>query len=358
MPSDTKTLLVEWEPDYGVDQIPIEFLLSPKATLESHKVLCRGKEYRANCKIIKIPSGVELVYDKAMNKNNDIILGRLRIEGVTAQIPKIIFIDEDGTKSKPKYISWKDDNTSLRSSLGKTKGHGNPDWSREEIILALELYQDSRPKIPSKTSGSVKELSKLLNSLPFHELFNRKQTFRNPDGVAFKLQNIHSAATGMGLSNISNMDRKIWKELGDKPKLVKQLAEAIKNTGKELLQTEDRDALDDIDDFGTAEGRILGKMHRIRERSRGLRIKFLAIEKKSGPLTCPSCSYTPSDQLGDAGDSAFEVHHILPLHQSGPRITQLKHLVLLCARCHRLIHRLSKENDKWLSVLELKEALL
>ncbi len=33
--------------------------------------------------------------------------------------------------------------------MAVTKGQGNPNWTRDEIILALDLYFDFEEKIPS-----------------------------------------------------------------------------------------------------------------------------------------------------------------------------------------------------------------
>lgn len=87
--------------------------------------------------------------------------------------------------------------------MAVTKGHGNPDWAREEVILALELYQSRNGKILGPADERVTELSTVLRSFPHHSQEARKSSFRNPDGVAFKLQNIRSVNIGTGLKNTS-----------------------------------------------------------------------------------------------------------------------------------------------------------
>src|SRR4051812_38128538 len=72
----------------------------------------------------------------------------------------------------------------------------NPDWNREETILALALYNELQGKIPSGSDRRVQELSNLLRTMPYHANASRKPTFRNPDGVAFKLQNLRQIGTG------------------------------------------------------------------------------------------------------------------------------------------------------------------
>lgn len=84
--------------------------------------------------------------------------------------------------------------------MAVTKGQGNPDWTREEVILALDLYHSLDGKIPNSKDERVCELSRTLRAFPHHRLAARTESFRNPAGVAFKLQNLRSVSTGRGLS--------------------------------------------------------------------------------------------------------------------------------------------------------------
>ena len=93
-----------------------------------------------------------------------------------------------------------------------TRGHGNPKWTRDEVILALDLYFDCAGKIPSPKDKRVIELSEILRAFPHHALAARKSSFRNPDGVAFKLQNLRQLDTGDGLGNVSQVDKAVWSE--------------------------------------------------------------------------------------------------------------------------------------------------
>jgi 5-methylcytosine-specific restriction protein A len=64
--------------------------------------------------------------------------------------------------------------------MAVTHGHGNPKWSRDETILALDLYFQCEGKIPSKSDDRVVELSKLLRNHPLHQDAAKNSTFRNP----------------------------------------------------------------------------------------------------------------------------------------------------------------------------------
>lgn len=66
-----------------------------------------------------------------------------------------------------------------------------PDWVRDELILALNVYLDFRLNPKGKESKEIIAVSRMLNRLgerlfPAHE---RLQTFRNENGVYMKLMN-------------------------------------------------------------------------------------------------------------------------------------------------------------------------
>jgi 5-methylcytosine-specific restriction protein A len=113
-----------------------------------------------------------------------------------------------------------------------------------------------------------------------------------------------------------------------------------------LLDEDDPDA-----DIEASEGRLLLVRHLKRERNRGLRNRKVKSVKKAGlPVACEVCSFDFGDTYGQRGQDYIEVHHVLPLHASGPTTTRLADLVLLCANCHRMIHR----GNPWLTPKELK----
>jgi len=109
-----------------------------------------------------------------------------------------------------------------------TAGHGNPSWTIDETLLALELYNLTKPKIPGSKDPRIVDLSALLNRLPIHPIEIRKNAFRNPASVEFKLQNLRAVATGKGLSNIAKNDRVVWERYGSNPDLVRGLSLMIR----------------------------------------------------------------------------------------------------------------------------------
>ena len=49
--------------------------------------------------------------------------------------------------------------------MAVTHGHGNPNWNRDETILALEVYFATRGRSPGPSDPQVIALSEKLRSL-------------------------------------------------------------------------------------------------------------------------------------------------------------------------------------------------
>lgn len=238
--------------------------------------------------------------------------------------------------------------------MAKTRGHGNPHWTRDETILALDLYFKCNGKVPSKSDARVLELSRFLRSLPHQSSDTSNDTFRNPDGVVFKLQNLQQVATGKGFANVSKTDRAVWAELGERRNEVDQLAELIRQSVSVGESSENGMDWDEEEFF---EGRLLTALHKKKERHRNIRAKLLASRRKRGALTCDMCRCETSSTKVKFEDAAFEAHHMLPMSMAMERKTQLKDMALLCANCHRLLHRAIALNGQWLTIDEARRMI-
>jgi 5-methylcytosine-specific restriction enzyme A len=239
--------------------------------------------------------------------------------------------------------------------MARTQGHGNPKWTRDEVILALELYFECGGKVPSGNDPRVMALSDLLRRFPFHAESIKRESFRNPDGVSFKLQNLAQVATGRGLGNVAAADREVWAEFGSRLEELKRIASLIRlGVSSEQLTEE---PWEEEQEF--PEGRIVTAMHTRRERQRGLRDKLLASRRKLGPLACEICHRPSPISEPSVTDAVFEAHHIVPLAiGQGQRNTRISDLALLCAGCHRALHRLIAKEKRWISVLEAASLLI
>ena len=178
-----------------------------------------------------------------------------------------------------------------------------------------------------------------------------------------KMQNLISCDLQPGRKGLvtTRMDRAVWKEFEGNPQGAIAAAKTIRATLKTLETLEKMEPLDaGEEDDGYSEGNIALRTHRRRERARGLRKKALASARKAGAsLRCESCGQTERTALGPAAEAEFEVHHRLPLADSGstPVKTRLKDLAVVCASCHRLVHALLQVHATHISIDRLASLL-
>lgn len=93
------------------------------------------------------------------------------------------------------------------------------------------------------------------------------------------------------------------------------------------------------------------RKHLIRERR-----SVLARQKKNLPpdqLVCECCSCNFGERYGIHGSGYIECHHRIPIHL-GERVTKLSDLALVCANCHRMLHRKNSDGEYY-SVEQLKD---
>lgn len=233
------------------------------------------------------------------------------------------------------------------------KSERNPAWSRDETLLALNLYLQLDGRIPQKSDPRVMALSEALRRNPDSAIYSERPTFRNVASVMLKLQNIKQAAVGGGMPNNSKLDRALWRELGERPGEVTRLANLIE-TAIERTPVPTEDLADDEVFF---EGRLVTRLHRTRERDPRLRQRVIEKRKKGVGLSCDICAATFDKLDGSLREAAFEIHHLKPLALVGERQIRATDAAFLCATCHRLIHRLISERKTWITLAEAKKRL-
>jgi 5-methylcytosine-specific restriction protein A len=229
------------------------------------------------------------------------------------------------------------------------------DWTRDELILALDVYFQVAPGTPGPLLPGVRELSALLRSGLFHSGSVKSPNFRSPASVVMKLMNFRSidpAYKGRGLTGGGDLDRAVWEEFASDRKRLSRVAEAIRTAAS----TTDNSPPETDEAFEEAEeGAILSRLHRRRERDPRLakRKKGLALDTH-GRLRCEVCDFDFSSTYGELGAGFIECHHRRPLADLPYiRKTLLEDLALLCSNCHRMIHT----KRPWLTVDALKEIL-
>ncbi|MEV6261938.1 HNH endonuclease [Streptomyces sp. NPDC051784] len=217
----------------------------------------------------------------------------------------------------------------------------SPDWTRDEIILACDLAMANGWKRLEFDDPRVIELSSLLQMMPIHPEERRNELFRNPNGVARKTVDItcrHPDYTGKH-TNGNALDVEVLTDFLARPTEMTEVARRIQQ-GLVAGQFQGIPLEVEDDDFSAPEGKLLLSRHRSRERSRALRRKKIeAVLSRGGTLACEACGFDFEEVYGDRGQGYIECHHVVPLHEAGEGRTKLSDLALICANCHRMIHR-------------------
>lgn len=142
-------------------------------------------------------------------------------------------------------------------------------WS--ETVLAYELYLRDYADAARYADGShdaVRALSDEVRALPIHPPAIRAiPRFRNPGGVARKIQNLMWFATGkkLGSAHASDTDGRVVEALTD-PDAVRRIAKATRIAVAYVPQG----PIEDEDELGAPEGELLYRWHASRERDRKL----------------------------------------------------------------------------------------
>lgn len=227
-------------------------------------------------------------------------------------------------------------------------------WNPDELLLAAELVYENGFKGLDDSDPRVRELSSLLRSAGFYAEDMIPDNHRTPASVALKTHNIASKHPDWSRAptNTGKLDKPALDRFLIDPDLASREARRIRDLIL-LGETRIAEIYNDVDmsDIQASEGRILRATHIKRERDPKLRqAKIIRTRRLGLPVACEVCAFDFKSTYGERGEGYIEVHHILPLHASGPVASRLDDLALLCSNCHRMIHR-----KGWLTPLELKE---
>jgi 5-methylcytosine-specific restriction protein A len=111
------------------------------------------------------------------------------------------------------------------------------------------------------------------------------------------------------------------------------------------------------EDVAFGEGKKSYRTHLVTERAHGLRNHVLKVRGHTG-LFCDICKITGEKLEEDLRSALFEVHHKAePLAESGETTTTADDVALLCACCHRLVHRLITVRKRWFTIEEARSIL-
>jgi 5-methylcytosine-specific restriction protein A len=227
------------------------------------------------------------------------------------------------------------------------------DWEWAEVVLACDLVERNGWRPLSDTDPRVIELSALLQRMQLHPVNERRSNFRNVNSVRRKTYDIatwHPDQEGRARTHGGRTDRQVIAEFRANPERMHAWAEVIRKAAAEGDSTVP--VLPEIDENPSAlEGQFFLRWHVGRERNRRLRErKIVDVMHRCSALACEVCSFDFEKTYGERGNGYIECHHVAPLHVTGPIRNTIEDLALLCANCHRMVHR----RQPWPTPAELR----
>ncbi len=107
----------------------------------------------------------------------------------------------------------------------------SPNWNREELILALDLYFREPRARGNRSHRMVQSLSAFLKKHPIHPAHQDETYLRNPSGIAMKLSNFlrfDPEYKGAGLKQGSKLEEEVWNEFSCNLERLHRVAKAIR----------------------------------------------------------------------------------------------------------------------------------
>lgn len=198
-------------------------------------------------------------------------------------------------------------------------------FTNDELLMLLDCYLDRR----AGRNRSFTGLSAALRG--FHD--NYAVDFRTPDGLRAAVRRFGYFEEPPTSTEYRPRYEPVWTAFADRPDELKALVESILAHPADATRVEEPEWQD-----GFIEGRVIFARHRRYERSEAAR-KKKAIAKSTA---CEVCGFSFAEVYGELGSDYIECHHVVPLHiaaQAGEVITNMDDLALVCANCHRMLHR-------------------
>lgn len=206
----------------------------------------------------------------------------------------------------------------------------NTSFTRDEVILALDVLYSAEPQRLNKDSEQIIELSELLNELPIIPLAVRRKCFRSNSGVYGQLH----------LFNLSYNKGKKDPDLG---LLFYQIANEFEGRKDELHRIacairQNRDFFKTVP-FGSPlegedipEGALLFHLHRVLEARDS---RYIVRAER-----CEICQLNLSEVYQPISGSFLQCHLTVPMTElNGSKHYKAEDFITVCPNCHAVLHR-------------------
>lgn len=205
----------------------------------------------------------------------------------------------------------------------------NASFTRDEVILALDVLYHSDGKPFTKSSLAIAELCELLQELPIYPQEERPPIFRNESGVSHQLSQLRlSSEKGFKDPNVGIIFYNVLHEFEADMSSLHEIAQAIRRN-KDYYSRYSFGRIEETD--GMPEGALLSHLHRVIEVRDGA---GLSKEKR-----CAICKIAPNEIY--QGSDLLEMHLLVPITElDAGRKYKASEFATVCPTCHAALHRL------------------
>jgi 5-methylcytosine-specific restriction protein A len=225
--------------------------------------------------------------------------------------------------------------------LIRQKVNGIPAFTH--LVTPADMHvDDANDRSDYQYGRRVKIIAKtnIENFIPVSEtLWDRLKYGGITQGNACRIKNINN------VGNVDELQFDIWQKFHGRFVAAGIQSESV--TSSILTELENTNP-----ELSVTEGELLLVSHLVKERNRKIVNEKKNQAIKNNTLICEVCEFSfPSIY----GAEFIECHHIIPISQPGIRETTLKDLSLVCANCHRMLHK--KFDGEYLSIKQLSERM-
>lgn len=208
-------------------------------------------------------------------------------------------------------------------------------FTRDEVILALDVLYSSEKERVSADSEEIAELSALLSRLPIHPSENRRAVFRNTTGITRQIKLLQSnLRTGNRDPNVGTMFFTVAFEFENRQEELHEIAQAIRRN--ETCFTGTYGSVSE--DIGFPEGILLGHLHQAIENRDGRRYKL--------EDHCEVCSLKPELYYQPCGNLLQPHLTVSPVQLDGKKKYGTELFITVCPNCHAALHRIRPWHTK------------
>lgn len=209
----------------------------------------------------------------------------------------------------------------------------NASFTRDEVILALDVLYRNGGITPKPESEDIQKLADLLQKLPIHPMETRKKDFRTPTGVQAQINRYQHRYPNMVGALFYEIDAEFETRRGE----LHAIANAIR---RNVISFNETIFGDPFEDDGFPEGALLGHLHRVVETRDGAKL--------TPGKRCEICQIDTAD-IYPGCPSLMSMHLTVPVTAlDGKKRYGASEFIAVCPNCHAALHRrrpwLTKEN--------------